>query len=46
MDTVVERRSKKRIPRADTRYSLGVENEPADAGQDDRVCNARSNSQA
>ena len=46
MDTVVERGSKKRTPRVDTRSSLGVENKPADAGQDDRVCNARPNSQA
>ena len=46
MNSVVERGSKKRIPRVDTRHSLGVENEPADAGQDERVCNARPNSQA
>ena len=46
MDDFAESERKQRSPRVSTRFSLGVENERADAGQDGRICFARTNSSA
>ena len=43
---ITESGRKKRNLRVSTRCSLGVENEQADAGRDDRNCFARPSSQA
>ena len=45
MGAVAESRRKENNPRVSTRFSLSVENEQADAGQDGRTCLARSKSQ-
>ena len=34
------------VSKVKTRFSMGVENEQADAGRDDRTCLAKTNSQA
>ena len=46
MALVAENGREERNPRVSTRFSLGVENEPAGAGRDGGTCLARPNSQA
>ena len=46
MDANAEGKRNERNPCENTRFSLGVENDRADTGRDDRTCLARPNSQA